>query len=441
MDIPNLFGTDGIRTTVGTTPFTYHELPQLGRAIAQWAQITYGNNPRILLAHDTRQSCAWVKASLQSGLLLSPVKLYDAGVVTSPVISQLLHYSTDYDCGIIISASHNSYEDNGIKLIDAHSGKLSLEAEKQISEFFFTPLTPPDYTILGSQSFITDAATEYQKHIAPFFRSNFLHGIKIVLDCAHGAAWSLAPQIFTDFGADVISLHNKPNGLNINKQSGAVYPQALQKAVVTHQATLGFAFDGDGDRVVAANKHGQLKNGDDILALLLGHPAYKDEQSVVGTSMTNQGFENYLQKQSKSLIRAQVGDKYVTQGMVKHNLLLGGEPSGHIIARDYLNTGDGIFNALRIIQALQYTGNWEMTTFTKYPQIIINVPVTRKPKLDTEPLASLIASSSAQIKQGRLIVRYSGTEPLLRIMIEEEQFEQAQSIGSQLAQELKKELG
>ncbi len=440
MDIPNLFGTDGIRTTVGTTPFTYHELPQLGRAIAQWAHITYGNNPRILLAHDTRQSCAWVKASLQSGLLLSPVKLCDAGVVTSPVVSQLLHYSTDYDCGIIISASHNSYEDNGIKIIDGNSGKLSLEAEEQITQFFFAPQSSPDYTLLGNQKVDVDLASLYQTYLQRFFEPNFLQGITIVLDCAHGAAWSLAPTIFTAFGAEVIALHNKPNGININKQSGAIHPQALQKAVVAHKAAIGFAFDGDGDRVMAVNKQGQLKNGDDILALLLEHPAYKNEQMVVGTSMSNQGFENYLEKRGKSLLRAQVGDKYVAQEMVKHNSLLGGEPSGHIIARDYLTTGDGIFNALRIIQALQHTGNWEMTTFTKYPQIIINVPVTHKPKLDTEPLASLIAASSAQIRQGRIIVRYSGTEPLLRIMIEEEQFEQAQAIGSHLAQQLKKEL-
>ncbi|MGE0010009.1 MAG: phosphoglucosamine mutase [Candidatus Babeliales bacterium] len=441
METRNLFGTDGIRTAVGSSPFTHHELPQLGKAIAAWTHAHYGNNPRILLAHDTRQSCAWVKSSLQSGLLLSPVKIFDAGVVTSPVVSQLLHYTTDYDCGIVISASHNSYEDNGIKLIDAHTGKLSQQAEEQITQLFFAQSNhEPDYTVLGTQTVLTAVSQNYQEHITPFFEPKFLQGLKIVLDCAHGAAWQLAPALFKHYGACVVALHNAPNGININKQSGAVYPQALQKAVVSHHADIGFAFDGDGDRVICVNKHGQLKNGDDVLALLLAHPTYKETKTVVGTSMTNQGFENYLLKQNKTLIRANVGDKYVWQEMVKRNLPLGGEPSGHIITRDYLPTGDGIFNALRVMQAILNSDNVEMTTFTKYPQVIINVPVMRKPKLDTEPLASLIAASDAQIKQGRIIVRYSGTEPLLRIMIEEEHFEQAQAIGSQLAQKLKKNL-
>lgn len=441
MKLQNIFGTDGIRTSVGSSPFTHIELPRLGKAIATWAQTTYGNNPRILLAHDTRQSCAWVKASLQSGLLLSTVKIFDAGVATSPVVSQFLQYTTEYDCGIIISASHNGYEDNGIKLIDASSGKLSKEAEEQITALFYT-LTDatPDYSLLGTQTVVTDVTETYQRYITPFFEPQFLRGLKIVLDCAQGASFALAPHVFEQYGAEVIALYNKPNGININKQCGAVHPQALQKAVVSHQADIGFAFDGDGDRVVCVNKHGQVKNGDDVLALLLAHPAYKDTKIVVGTSMTNQGFENYLTKQGKSLIRANVGDKYVSQEMIKNNLLLGGEASGHIILRDYLPTGDGIFNALRIMQAVLIADNIEMTTFTKYPQVIINVPVTRKPTLDSEPLASLIAASDAQIKQGRIIVRYSGTEPLLRIMIEEEHFEQAQAIGSQLAQQLKKEL-
>lgn len=440
MNIQNMFGTDGIRTTVGTTPFTLQELPRLGNAIALWAQHIYGNNPRILLGSDTRQSCAWVKATLESGLLLHPVKLFDAGVVASPLISQLLHYSTEYDCGIIISASHNNYEDNGIKIVDGQSGKLNREAEQQISQLFFASPITADYMLLGTHSSALHIGQKYQKNLEPFFDPHFLKGLTIVLDCAHGACSALAPQIFGDYGAQVIALYNKPNGININKQCGAVHPQALQKSVVAHNAMIGFAFDGDGDRVIAVNRQGQLKNGDDILAVLLQHPAYKNSKTIVGTSMTNKGFENYLSKKGKLLIRASVGDKYVAQELIHHNLSLGGEPSGHIITRDYLSTGDGIFNALRIMQSLLHTNNWDMNTFTKYPQVIINVPVARKPKLDTEPFASLIAASSSQIKEGRIIVRYSGTEPLLRIMIEEEHYEQAHAIGSHLAQQLKKEL-
>jgi len=372
---------------------------------------------------------------------LHPVHVFDAGVLTSPAVCQLLQYSTDYDCGIIISASHNSYQDNGIKLVDAHTGKVSATDEQLICQLLEEQKNyTPDYSMLGKHTLVTDAAAQYQRYLTPFFEPNFLSGTKIVLDCAHGAAFQLAPQIFEQFGAEVIALHNKPNGLNINKQCGALSPQEAQNAVIKHNAAIGFAFDGDGDRVLAITKHGHLKTGDDILALLMAHPAYQHDTAIAGTIMSNMGFEEYLSKKNKKLHRTQVGDKYVVQAMVQHNLSLGGEPSGHIITRDYLNTGDGVFCALRLLQVIQASGNWELTTFAKYPQIIINLPVAQKITLDTEPLASLIDQSKSQLSDGRMIVRYSGTEPLLRIMIEDVRFEHAQAVGAQLAQQLKKTL-
>jgi len=432
----NLFGTDGIRECVGIAPLTIDGLHRLGNAISLWAQKKYGRNPTFLLAHDTRVSCSFVKASLKSGLMLHPVKIVDGDVLPSPAVVQLLQQNSNFDAGIIISASHNPYYDNGIKLVDGSQGKIALEDELLITHYYYEHAHTSDYASLGLDSVWHQAEKTYVDYVASFFRSHFLAGTKVVLDCAHGAAYRVAPYLFRFFGAEVITLHDQPNGFNINKNCGAVYPELLQKAVVEHGAHVGFAFDGDADRVVAVNRYGHLKNGDDILALLMQHPLYKQVPAVVGTSMTNQGFEMYLQKLQKKLIRTSVGDKYVAQAMVTNNLMLGGEPSGHIIARDYLNTGDGIFIALRLVETLLLLNNIDMSTFVKFPQIIINVPVEHKKDLNSEPLAQIICANQQLLIEGRLVVRYSGTEHLLRIMIEDADYDHAQAIGTQLSKQL-----
>jgi len=438
----NLFGTDGIRRTIGIPPLCAQNLPKLGYAIGQWTHNYYGKNPHILIAHDTRGSCSFVKASLKAGLLQHALTIHDAHVLPTPAVCQLTSQEDIFNLGIVISASHNPYQDNGIKLIDGKQGKLSLHHELAISQLFFcSSKTTPNYMNLGNDIPFLYGRQQYIDTITKHFPNNFLRNKKIVLDCAHGATYLVAPTIFRQLGADVITINNQPNGTNINENCGVLYPHQLQKAVIDNNANIGFAFDGDGDRVMAVNKNGELKDGDDLLVLLLEHPLYNKEHTVVGTIMTNQGLEVHLQKNNKQLIRTAVGDKYVAEQLEQHQLTLGAEQSGHIILRDYLNTGDGIFTALRILESINYTYNYDLLTFKKFPQILINVPVSQKKDLAAIPLVNVIDYHKAQLTNGRLIVRYSGTENVLRVMVENDDVQQAQLIGTALSQALAEQLG
>lgn len=432
----NIFGTDGIRTRIGTYPLTLENLPRLGMAIAQWGQEKYGHAPTILLGHDTRQSCSMVKSALQAGILCTQARVYDAQVLPTPAVCNIIHSSAQFDVGIIISASHNAWHDNGIKIVDAQQGKLSLLDELRISTLFTQNDLNPDYTGLGELHYFPLAAELYRASLATFFKPQFLHGKKIALDCANGATAAIAPATFKSFGAEVIVINDQPNGTNINQASGALHPQALQKLVVEHNADAGFAFDGDGDRVIAVAKTGEIKNGDDILAVLLDHPSYMHTQSIVGTVMTNQGFDAYLAQRNKNLLRANVGDKYVSERMEQEKSIIGGEQSGHIILHDYLNTGDGIFTALRVLETLCISENWAMHTFTKFPQFLINIPVGVKKDLRLPHLNNIIKHHERLLPAGRLLVRYSGTESVLRILVEDSDASMAHSIGTQLSEQL-----
>ncbi len=432
----NIFGTDGVRKRIGTDPLTIESLPRLGMAIAHWAREKIGRSPIILLGHDTRQSCSWVKSALQTGLLAQQAQVHDAYVLPTPALCALVKATEKFDFGIVISASHNHWHDNGIKIIDRELGKLSLADELKISELFNNFEHSIAYHSLGQFHTYTQAQEAYKAILRSFFPQDFLVGKKIVLDCAHGATSLIAAEIFQEFGAQAIMLNDQPNGININEQCGALHPQTLQKAVLENAADAGFAFDGDGDRVIAVSKNGEIKDGDDILALLLDHPLYAPASLIVGTVMTNQGFDAYLHKKNKLLVRASVGDKFVSERMEQEKTILGGEQSGHIILRDYLNTGDGVFTALRILQTLMISNNWEMHTFTKFPQVLINIPVGIKKDLTLPALAHIIQQHETLLPQGRLLVRYSGTEPVLRILIEDSDATTAQTIGIQLSEQL-----
>lgn len=437
----SLFGTDGIRGPVGRAPFTQEQLPLLGSALAQWSQETYGHHARIALACDTRQSCAYIKAALASGLLHYPIKLSDAGILSTPALSYFTQKMNQVDCGIIISASHNPYNDNGIKIIDARHGKLSAAHEQRISELYTSHTFPENlYHTFGSQEYIPHAALHYSAAVSSWFSPNFLRGKTIVLDCANGALSALAPQIFEQLGAHVIALNNTPNGTNINAACGALHPTAVKIAVERYNADAGFAFDGDGDRVIAVSKNGEIKDGDDILALLLDHPRYCTTSIVVGTDMTNHGFISFLKQRNIRLIRTKVGDKYIAHCLEQEQLLLGGEQSGHIIIRDYLDTGDGLFTALCALEAMSITNNWNMRTFTKFPQLLINIPVSVKKDLSTPAIAHIIEQGNAQLRSGRLVVRYSGTENVLRIMVEDDELSYVQQLGNYVANALKEVL-
>lgn len=443
----NLFGTDGIRGPIGIYPFTSDGIRILGKALGTWCKEKYGVNAQILVGHDTRESCIWIKDALVLELLKYPISIYDAGVLPTPAVSYVVSSSTSFNCGIIISASHNIYSDNGLKIHDALTGKLTLADELRISAlitYFSTfsntsshdPSAIISNTISGTVHKYPEASKLYVDMLLNSFASLLLINKKIVLDLAHGATYLIAPEIFKALGATTIVLNNNPTGTNINENCGALHLEGLREAVLDTQADIGFAFDGDGDRIMVVTRNGLIKDGDDIVALLSSHSAYAHLDTVVGTVMTNQALEVFLDGHNKKLIRTAVGDKYITQALVAHNLLLGGEPSGHIILRDKNITGDGILVALRICELLQSTGNWDLVTFEKYPQVIRNIKVNTRKSLEEEPLVSLIEASKKQLVNGRLLVRYSGTEPLLRIMVEEQDKKQAATIASQLADAL-----
>lgn len=436
----SIFGTDGIRNRVGHSPFTYTDLPRFGHAIARWALKKYGATPKILMASDTRISASFVKSSLTSSMLLYPVTIHDAMVLPTPGLCKLLTLNPSFDFGIVISASHNPYHDNGIKIIDAKNGKLSSEDEAEISRIFHEPTIQIDYSTFGTMHYWPQAADCYRNAMAQEFEPRLLAGLTIVLDCAHGAAFQIAPELFRQLGAQVIALYDQPNGININENCGSTHPELLQKAVLEHHADAGFAFDGDADRVIAVSRNGEIKDGDDMIALLLDNPHYNQEIGIVGTIMSNHGLAVLVKEKQKSFMRAAVGDKFVSARLEEKSLLLGGEQSGHIIMRDYLNVGDGIFAALRALETMRHTRNWAMTTFRKFPQVLINVPVSVKKSLEQEPIAKIISAYQEQLPNGRVIVRYSGTESILRIMIEDSNEASALAIGNQLAQELQKNL-
>lgn len=450
MDEKIEFGTDGIRGKAGIFPFTPHTLVKLGYAIAIWSIEKYGkrqeiDSPKVLLGHDTRISCDEIKKYLCNGLSAAKLSITDAGVLPTPAVLQVLQNPSLGEFGIVISASHNPYTDNGIKLFDGKTGKLSKADEESIVRNFEGINEALEEVIAlpprGAIRFSPDIRDIYVQNTIQHFEPNLLKGIRIVLDCANGATCDVAPRIMSALGADVISINTRPDGKNINKDCGALHPEQVGKEVRRKKAHMGFAFDGDGDRVIAVNKNGQIKDGDDLLALLLHHNDYKATNTIVGTIMTNYGFEDFLKKQNKTLVRTKVGDKYVGAHLEENNLLIGGEASGHIILRNYLSTGDGIFVAIKVLESIIHANSgWENNTFEKTPQTLINIPVTQKKPLDQDPCSEIIDRYTKKLVNGRIVVRYSGTENVLRVMVEDQTNRSAKTIAKNLSNDLQKAL-
>ncbi|MFA5075070.1 MAG: hypothetical protein WC436_03105 [Candidatus Babeliales bacterium] len=440
------FGTDGIRGNANKYPFTSKALFYLGNALAEWGIKKYNKKPKILIGHDTRISCEKIKKALISGLQNYAVDVVDCKILPTPAICQLTQKSKLlFDFGIVISASHNQYKDNGIKLFDRTNTKISSTDEEYITDLFKKMLHCKPACIINSEfsyNIWKQADIEYKNNIFSFFEPNFLKNIKIILDCANGSNYKIAPEIFQDLGAQIITINNSPTGKNINQKCGSVHPENLQKVVIDNKAYIGFAFDGDGDRLIVVNKNGEILDGDNILSILIEHPKFKNLNQIVGTVMSNYGFENYLKTQNKKLYRTSVGDKYVAAQLIKENLLLGGENSGHIIMRDYMNSGDGIFSALRILQTILLTNNdWNLQKFIKIPQITINLSINKKEDLSKDPYNTILNESKKLLSNGRILVRFSGTENLLRIMVEDAKEQIAQQVAQKLAKEFKSCLG
>lgn len=435
------FGTDGIRGRVGDFPFTVPALEQLGLALGDWISEHYakpGVPVKILLAGDTRESVAEIKKILSAGILRQPIIIVDVGVLPTPALLMLMKLDKTFSCGIMISASHNPFYDNGIKLFDAATGKLTAEQEAQIVKHFEAAhagaVVPGQ--LQGILSFWHDAHEVYLQALLATVPARLAHDLTIVLDCAHGATYKAAPAVFRALGADVIVINDQPTGKNINEHAGALHPEGLLQAVVAAQAHLGFAFDGDGDRVVVVTRDGSIKDGDDIIALLLDLEMYAKTPAIVGTVMSNSGFEAFLKTRNIQLLRAAVGDKYVVELLEKQGLLLGGEPSGHIVLKNYLPSGDGILVALKVLEAVLQHQRWLLDYVTKYPQLIVNVPAVLKKDLAAEPCASILHSYNSMNEEGRILVRYSGTEPLLRVMVEGKDEAITADIAHRLAKDL-----
>ncbi len=436
-----IFGTDGIRGNANEFPFTPMDVYYLGKAIGAWSHTKYAHRPRILIAADTRISGIRIKNALMHGLNATRVHFEDAGILPTPAVLALIEKDSNFDSGLVISASHNPAQDNGIKFFDRATGKISRQDEQIISDFFnqfsahqetvmqSIDVPPHNFSLVDQ---ITHFYEHYKEMICARFDSALLVGRTIVIDAAHGATFQIAADIFRELGANVITIGSMPTGLNINAGCGALHPEFLQETVAAKKADLGIAFDGDGDRLVMVTRHGAIKDGDDILAILATHPAYEASTAIVGTIMTNHGLAMHLARSNKELIRTAVGDKYIIEQLSARKLLLGGETSGHIIATDYLASGDGIFAALRTIETMILHDNWDMVSFEKFPQIAINMPITQEYSLTQEPLSSIIATHEAMLPQGRIIVRFSGTEPILRVMTEDNNATLARNVAGQL---------
>ena len=440
------FGTDGVRGRVGEAPITPDFVMRLGHAagkvLAHGAKTGQGK-PTVLIGKDTRISGYMLEAALEAGFTSAGVHVLLTGPLPTPGIAYLTR-ALRLSAGVVISASHNPYYDNGIKFFSADGDKLPDEVEAEIEAAIEEPMVCAPSDDLGRARRINDAPGRYIE----FCKSTFpyeqdLHGLKLVVDCAHGAAYHIAPPVFHELGADVVAIGNQPNGRNINAGYGATAPEKLIEAVKANGADLGLAFDGDADRLQVVDADGRLYNGDELLYLIV-----RDRQAAghvvpgaVGTLMTNMAVELALKRQGVEFVRAKVGDRYVLEELNKRSWTLGGEGSGHLLCLDRHSTGDGIVSALQVLAALRRSGKTlaQLLDGVKlFPQTLINVRVQKG--FDWQSHAGLQAARAAVEPElegrGRVLIRASGTEPVVRVMVEAEQAEMAERAARRLADAL-----
>ncbi len=420
------FGTDGIRGKVGEAPITPDFVMRLGYAAGRvLAQAGQGERASVLIGKDTRISGYMLESALEAGLSAAGVDVLLLGPMPTPGVAYLTR-ALRAQAGVVISASHNPFEDNGIKFFSASGNKLSDETELAIEAELDQPMRTMPSASLGKAKRINDAAGRYIEFCKSTFPNELdLRGMKIVVDCAHGATYHVAPPVFHELGAEVVAVGNQPDGLNINHDCGSTRPEALLAAVREHGADLGIALDGDGDRVMMADHSGRLFDGDQLVYSIA---KFRQKQGVlkggvVGTLMTNLAMEHALGDLGIPFARAKVGDRYVLELMQERGWQLGGENSGHILCLDRHTTGDGIISALQVLQALKLSGKtlYEFTQeLVLYPQILINVRVEKgfdfKSSIQIKDV--LAQAEQALDGEGRVLLRPSGTEPLLRVMVE-----------------------
>jgi len=433
------FGTDGIRGTVGQAPITPDFVMRLAHAVGRVLRQT-DQHPVVLIGKDTRISGYMLESALESGFNSAGVDVVLLGPVPTPAVAYLTR-AQRASLGVVISASHNPYDDNGIKFFSAKGAKLSDEWESKVEALVDEPPVWVSSSDLGKAKRLDDAAGRYIEFCKSTFSNDFtLKGMKIVVDAANGAAYQIAPKVFHELGADVIAIGCSPDGLNINKGVGATHPEALVAAVQQHGANYGIALDGDADRLQVVDNTGRLYNGDELLYLMVSDRIARDEvvPGVVGTLMTNMAVELALKRKGIEFIRSKVGDRYVLEALLEKSWLLGGEGSGHLLALDKHTTGDGLISALQVLQACVATGQTMsqlLAEVTLFPQVLINVRIAKDQNWKDSPqLAAVTQAVETELGDtGRILIRASGTEPLVRVMVEAKDLAMAKRCAEKLA--------
>jgi phosphoglucosamine mutase len=453
MSHKKLFGTDGVRGKAGEYPLDHATVARLGaalvRAMRPAVRHAEGARPlRFVVGRDTRESGTWIEDELARGAGSEGATVTSAGVIPTPAIAYVTP-AMGFDAGIVISASHNPFEDNGIKVFSGKGEKFTETLEREVEAI----IARPDWAVPASASALLDRTNVIDEYIAhtrlALPETGALTGARIALDTANGATTTVAPKLFGDLGFALCLLSHTPDGRNINLGCGSTHPENLSRAVREQGCKMGVAFDGDGDRAIFADAAGRIVDGDAVLLMCARHLKANGRlkgNAVVATVMSNIGLEIALRESGIEMIRTPVGDKYVMEEMVRRGLSLGGEQSGHIIFADHLFTGDGIATALNVLRVMAETGReladlaGELVT---YPQVLVNVRVREKKDLGSVPeIAAAMASVEARLHgQGRLLVRYSGTEPLLRVMLEGRDQQEIQGWASEIAGKVKEHLG
>jgi phosphoglucosamine mutase len=447
----HLFGTDGIRGVPGTSPLDDATLDSVGRALGQYLAPS-GNAdasvPRVLIGRDTRESGLHIEQVIAGGLADGGVEAVSAGILTTPGVAWLVNRE-GFAAGVVISASHNPYHDNGVKLISSSGMKFPDATEAQLEEIVLSSngAKPAKKTVAphGDARLHDDYLDGLRSSVLPGAK---IAGMKVVLDCANGASSRLAPQLFRSLGAEVVAINNTPDGRNINADCGSLYPDALQRRVTEVGAALGVAFDGDADRSLFVSASGRLIDGDGVLLVAgryLKSTGNLKGNVIVGTTMANLGLERALDRAGVRFVRTAVGDRYVLEEMLRIGANVGGEQSGHILFLDDATTGDGMLTAIKIASIVSIAGPLDdlVSDLRIFPQKIVNVPVKTKPALESLPAVcrALKEAEGALGSSGRVILRYSGTEPLARVMVEAERDDDVRRWTDALAGALRSAIG
>lgn len=446
-----LFGTDGIRGVANIYPMTPEMVLNVGKATAHVFKEKCGKKkPEFVIGKDTRLSGYMIENALVSGIVSVGADALLVGPMPTPAIAHLTK-SLNADAGIVLSASHNPAEDNGIKIFSGDGYKLPDDVEDEIEKYVLSEKISTEHVkggLIGKAYRVDDAKGRYIEFAKASVKSMSLKGLKIVLDCANGAAYNTAPHILSELGAEVIVLNDRPDGLNINLDCGALHPEKMIEVVKKENADIGIALDGDADRVIVCDEKGSSVDGDHIIAICAIDMKEKGalrKNSVVVTIMANKGFDIAMEKKRIKIVKTKVGDRYVVDEMRKKGYVLGGEQSGHIIFSDYTTTGDGVISALQLLRVMKERGaklSKLAECMKSLPQVLVNVVVKEKKDINKLEVNNNIESAESKLgKKGRVLVRYSGTQNLCRIMIEGENKREIQKMANDIAKNMKKEIG